>query len=55
MIDINMINTFFQTSIHPDPRISVEEYNKELETSEKEIESGNYITQEDLEKEMDNW
>lgn len=30
-------------------------YNKRLEKAEKEIASGNYITQEDLEKEAANW
>ena len=52
---VNMIKTFLQTRVKPDQRISVEQYNKELEAAEKEIESGNFITQEDLEKEMDKW
>jgi hypothetical protein len=30
-------------------------YNKRLEKAEKEIESGNYVTQEELEKEAANW
>jgi len=31
-------------------RISVEQYNKELEESEKQIEEGNYFTQQQVEK-----
>lgn len=30
-------------------------YNKRLEKAEQEIESGNYVTQEELEKESANW
>jgi len=30
-------------------------YNKRLEKAEQEIESGNYVTQEELEKEAVNW
>ena len=30
-------------------------YNKRLEKAEQEIESGNYVTQEELEKEAANW
>jgi hypothetical protein len=31
------------------------QYNERLLLAEKQIESGDYITQEDLEKEMENW
>ena len=30
-------------------------YNKRLEKAEQEIASGNYVTQEELEKESENW
>ena len=31
------------------------QYNERFLVAEKQIESGNYITQEDLEKEIENW
>lgn len=36
-------------------RISIEQYNKELEISEKEIESGNFYTQEQVQKRISQW
>lgn len=36
-------------------RISIEQYNKELEEAEKRIEKGEYITHDDLEKEAKQW
>jgi hypothetical protein len=36
-------------------RATIEQYNKELEEAEKQIEKGNFITQEELEKEMEKW
>lgn len=36
-------------------RTTIEQYNKELEEAEKQIEKGNFITQEELEKEMEKW
>ena len=36
-------------------RISIEQYNKELEASEKEIESGNFYTQEQVRKKASQW
>lgn len=41
------------------PNLTKEEYliqyNKELDEAEKEIEAGHFITQEELEKESENW
>lgn len=34
---------------------SIEEYNKELEDNDAEIENGNFTTMEDLLKEMEEW
>lgn len=34
---------------------SIEEYNKELEDNDAEIENGNFTTMEDLLKEMEKW
>jgi hypothetical protein len=36
-------------------RQTVEQYNKELEESDAEIDNGNYITMEDLLKETEKW
>lgn len=36
-------------------RISVEQYNRELEEAEAEINRGEYITQEELKKQMKAW
>ena len=38
-----------------DERISIEQYNIELEASEKEIESGNFYTQEQVRKTASKW
>ena len=35
--------------------LTKQQYNERLLVAEKQIESGDYITQEDLEKEMENW
>lgn len=36
-------------------RISIEQYNKEIEETMEEVKNGNYVTQEELEKESDSW
>ena len=50
-----MIKAFLKGRKSSSGRISIEQYNKELEESEKQIETGNFITQEELEKEMQQW
>jgi hypothetical protein len=35
--------------------LTKDQYNERFLVAEKQIESGNYITQEDLEKEIENW
>ncbi len=35
--------------------LTQQQYNERLLVAEKQIESGDYITQEDLEKEIENW
>lgn len=42
----------FKTS---EKRQTLEQYNKELEEKDAEIENGNYITMEDLQKEIEQW
>ena len=36
-------------------RISIKQYNRELDAAEKEYENGNYITQAELRKEIEQW
>jgi hypothetical protein len=36
-------------------RISIEQYNIEIESSEKEYDKGNYVTQVELMKEIKKW
>lgn len=50
-----MLKAFLKGRRDNPGRISIEQYNKELEESEKQIEAGNFITQEELEKEIQEW
>ena len=36
-------------------RISIEQYNKEIDEAERDIENGNYYTQEEVEKRSKEW
>ena len=46
-----LINEYDQN----DERISIEQYNKELDDAEARIDAGKYISHEDLEKEAKQW
>ncbi len=50
-----MLKTFVKGRGKEPERISIEQYNRELEESERQIEEGNFTTQEELEKEMEKW
>jgi hypothetical protein len=52
---VQLIKTFLKNRTDAPGRISIEQYNRELDEAEKQIEAGNFITQEDLEKEMETW
>ena len=52
---LQMIKTFLKGRKQTPERISIEQYNKELEESERGIEAGHVTTQEELEKEMEKW
>ena len=52
---LQMLKVFFKPHKEIAERISIEQYNKELDEAEKQIEAGNFITQEELEKEMKKW
>jgi len=49
---LKFLGVQFKTS---EKRQTIEEYNKELEENEAEIENGKYITMEDLLKEIEQW
>lgn len=50
-----MLKAFLENRRQDFEHISIEQYNKELQEAEKQIEDGNCITQEELEKEMGKW
>lgn len=52
---LTMLKTFLKNRIIQDKPINIEQYNKELEESEAQIEAGKFTTQEELEKEMEQW
>lgn len=52
---LHLLKTFLERRMESTGPISIEQYNKELEESEKQIEAGDFITQEELEKEMQQW
>jgi len=49
-----VIKSFMNLKEQPH-RISLEEYNKEIEASEKEYEEGNFVTNAEFVKEMKKW
>jgi hypothetical protein len=51
---LSLIKSFVSADIAP-TRISIEQYNEEIDTALAEAASGNYITQEELEKEAAKW
>ena len=52
---VNMIKTFLQTRKQDNSRVTIEQYNKEMEESERQIEDGKFVTHDELEKEMEKW
>ncbi|RPD41923.1 hypothetical protein [Chitinophaga barathri] len=52
---VQMLKTFLKSRKQQPEVYTIEQYNKELEEAEKRIEAGDFITQEDLEKEMEKW
>jgi hypothetical protein len=52
---VQMLKTFVKGKGGVSSRVSIEQYNRELEDAERQIEIGNFITQEDLEKEIKQW
>ncbi len=52
---LQMLKTFVKGRGEKTEKISIEQYNRELEESERQIEEGNFTTHEELEKEMEKW
>lgn len=50
---LQMVKAFLKTRGEMYQHITVEQYNKELDEAEKQIEAGNFITHEEMEKEME--
>ncbi|HRO45179.1 hypothetical protein [Agriterribacter sp.] len=50
-----MLKTFLQRHNEDTDRISMEQYNKEIDEALTEVEAGNYITQDEMEKRAAKW
>jgi hypothetical protein len=52
---LSMMKSFLDAAAGESNRISVDQYNKELEESERRIKDGEFITQESLRDEAKGW
>ena len=52
---VMMLKAFLQQRNQDTDRISLEQYNKEIDEALAEVEVGNYITQEEMEKRAAKW
>ena len=52
---LSFIKSFFSTEEKTTKRISKKQYNKEIDAAVKRIANGQFLTQEEAEKEMDKW
>lgn len=52
---IQMLKAFLKSRKSNLSRITIEQYNKELDEAVEQIEAGNFVTQEELEKEIEEW
>ena len=50
-----MLKTFLQRRNEDTDRISIEQYNKEIDEALAEVEAGSYITQDEMEKRAVKW
>ena len=50
-----MLKAFLQRRNEDTDRISMEQYNKEIDEALTEVEAGNYITQDEMEKRSAKW
>jgi hypothetical protein len=52
---LQMLKTFLRGKGQSPARISIDQYNKELDEAEARIEAGDFTSQGDLEKEIKEW
>jgi hypothetical protein len=52
---LGVIKSFIHLKKEEPHRISIEDYNKEIDEALAQVKAGNYVTQEELEKEMEQW
>jgi hypothetical protein len=52
---LEMIKTFLKPGNEPMERVTIEQYNKELDEAMERINKGEFTTLEELEKEMRSW
>ena len=52
---VQMLKTFLKGRQDNPGRISIEQYNKEIDEAIAEVASGNYITQEEMERRAAKW
>lgn len=52
---LELIETFLNTSTQKTNTITIEEYNHELQEAETEFERGEYITHEEMLKQIEQW
>ena len=50
-----MLKTFLQRRNEDTDRISMEQYNKEIDEALTQVEAGNYMTQDEMEKRAAKW
>lgn len=50
-----LLKTFLQRRHEDEGRISIDQYNKEIDEALAEVAAGNYITQEEMEKKAAKW
>lgn len=50
-----MLKTFLQRRNKENDRINLEQYNKEIDEALAEVENGNYISQDEMEKRAAKW
>lgn len=50
-----MLKTFLAGRTKANDPVSIEQYNREIDEALEEVEAGNYITQEEMEKQAAKW
>ena len=50
-----MLKTFLQRSSQTEGRVSIDQYNQEIDEAVNQASEGNYITQEEMKKKASKW